>query len=221
MDLKICGATTLTDIEILQQEGARYVGLWTGIDGHRRNLPDDDFVTLTNACDGLMPIAVCVKKPVAELCKLLQKTPVKHVQLHGFNPPKDIEYLKRHGFIVIKTLHVEETGTCPIDRLVEPYKNAGCDVFLIDRFGGGNDIGSSGKSLQAGVVQHWIDRLQGQRIWLAGGLTTDRIADLSETSDIETVDVDTAARRFDTISRKATRLLAVAAIPSDHFRRSA
>lgn len=221
MDLKICGATSLIDIEILKQEGVRYGGLWTGITGHRRNLSDEDFITFANACGSLAPIAVCVKKPVKELCALLKQTPVKHVQLHGFNLPKDVEYLKERGFTAIKTLHVDETGNCPIERLIDPYKTAGCDVFLIDRFGGGDKIGSSGKSLGAPVIEHWVNRLHGERIWLAGGLTTDRVADLSEYPDIETADVDSAARRFDTISRKATRLLAVAAIPSDHIRRSA
>lgn len=221
MDIKICGATTLDDIEVLQQGGARYVGLWTGIDGHPRNLCDSEFVRLANACDRITPIAVCVKKPLDDLCALLDKTSVRHVQLHGFNMPTDIRLLKNRGFTVIKTVHVADGGESPVDRLIEAYKAAGCDVFLIDRYGDPNAIGSTGQSLRRDVVDTWARRLKGHRIWLAGGLTFDSVADLSETRVFETADIDSCARRNGQITPKATRLLVAASAPTEDFRISA
>lgn len=216
MDLKICGITSCEELDILIQEGTRYAGLWTGIDNHPRNLSDAKFIELAERCEDVTPVAVCVQRPVAELLKLIQLTKVRHVQLHGFNKPDDLSYLKDHGITLIKTVHVQDDGTCPSERLIDPYIEAGCDVFLIDRFGGRKAIGSSGVSLGRDAVQSWCRRLDGHRIWLAGGLTADRISDLAETEGIETFDVDTAARlKGGAIHRKAARMLVLASSPSD------
>ncbi|WP_299963962.1 hypothetical protein [uncultured Roseobacter sp.] len=215
MDLKICGVTTPEELEILNQEGARYAGLWTGIDGHPRNLTDAKFIELVELCESVTPVAVCVRRPVSDLWQLLQLSGVRHVQLHGFNRPSDVRYLKDRGVTLIKTIHVGDDGNCPAERLIDPYIDAGCDIFLIDRFGGTEAIGSSGVELEPDTLQNWRDRLTGQRVWLAGGLTADRIADLAESPGIETVDVDTAARRQGgAIQRKAARMLVLATAPA-------
>lgn len=218
MDLKICGVTNYEELDILGQEGAKYAGLWTGINGHPRNLKDTKLLELAERCDVITPIAVCIKRPVTDLWDLLKSTNVRHVQLHGFNAPRDILFLKDKGLTVIKTVHVDDAGTSPIERMIDAYHTNGCDIFLIDRFGGRHEIGSSGVSLETQMVQRWIDRLGGARTWLAGGLTADRICDLSEDSGIETVDVDSAARlNGGEITRKAARLLVTASSPTNLF----
>ncbi|SFR40201.1 hypothetical protein [Litoreibacter janthinus] len=218
MDLKICGVTNCEELDILTQEGAQYAGLWTGIDGHPRNLTDAKFLELAERCTSITPIAVCIKRPVSDLWALLKNTSVRHVQLHGFNSPRDIAFLKDKGMTVIKTVHVDDTGASPIDRLIDAYRSNGCDIFLIDRFGGRQEIGSSGVSLGSQMVQRWMDRLDGARIWLAGGLTADRICDLSESNGIEAVDVDSAARlNGGEITRKAARMLVIASSPTNLF----
>ncbi|MFZ5962395.1 phosphoribosylanthranilate isomerase [Thalassococcus sp. BH17M4-6] len=218
MDLKICGITNRDELDILSQEGARYAGLWTGIEGHPRNLNDARFVELAERCETITPVAVSVRRPVKELWALLKETKVRHIQLHGFNAPRDIAYLKDQGLTLIKTVHVDDEGDCPLDRMIDSYRNAGCDVFLIDRFGGRQAIGSSGVSLCSRQVARWIERLEGARVWLAGGLTADRICDLADDSCIEAVDVDSAARlRGGAIQRKAARMLVLASSPSNLF----
>ncbi|MFW2543710.1 phosphoribosylanthranilate isomerase [Primorskyibacter sp. 2E107] len=218
MDLKICGITNREELDILEQEGAGYAGLWTGIDGHSKSLSDAKFVALAEAAARVRPVAVCVRRPVAELWALLKHAPVRHVQLHGFNAPRDIAFLKDKGLTVIKTVHVDDAGQSPIERLVDPYRQAGCDVFLIDRIGGRGAIGSTGVSLRAATAARWRERLGDARIWLAGGLTPDRISDLSETSEFEAVDVDSAARiKGGAIHRKAARMLVLASSPSTLF----
>lgn len=219
MDLKICGITNREELAILDQEGARYAGLWTGIAGHPKNLSDARLAELAESAGQVTPVAVCVKRRVTELWSLLKHTPVRHVQLHGFNAPRDIAFLKDQGVTVIKTVHVDDDGASPIERLIEPYRAAGCDVFLIDRIGGRQAIGSTGVSLDPEVAGQWRDRLNGSRIWLAGGLTPDRICDLSETEGFEAVDVDSAARiRGGAIHRKAARMLVLASSPSTLFK---
>ncbi|WP_136443369.1 phosphoribosylanthranilate isomerase [Pacificoceanicola onchidii] len=218
MDLKICGITNREELGILDQEGARYAGLWTGIAGHPKSLSDAKLAELAETAEHVTPVAVCVKRRVKELCALLKHTPVRHVQLHGFNAPRDVAYLKDQGMTVIKTVHVDDDGQSPIERLIDPYRDAGCDIFLIDRIGGAQAIGSTGVSLNADIADHWGARLKGSRIWLAGGLTPDRICDLSENGGFEAVDVDSAARiKGGAIHRKAARMLVLASSPSTFF----
>ncbi|NUB45453.1 hypothetical protein GEU84_013730 [Fertoebacter nigrum] len=212
MDLKICGITSHDELDIVDQEGASYAGLWSGIAGHPRNLSDKSLTELAERCQNVAPVAVCVKRPVAELWNLIRETRVRHVQLHGFNPPRDIAFLKDRGVTLIKTVHVNDDGESPVDRLVDSYRTAGCDIFLIDRFGGRQAIGSSGVCLCSRSVARWLDRLEGARVWLAGGLTPDRICGLPEDRRIEAVDVDSAARMAcGAIHRKAARMLVLAA----------
>jgi phosphoribosylanthranilate isomerase len=218
MDVKICGAILGEEIDLLDQEGAGYVGLWTGIEGHRHNLTDTAFDTLARRCTQVRPLAVCVRRPVSEVAALMRAAGVGIVQLHGFNPPADVARLKAEGFTVVKTLHVDDAGTCLEARWIDHYAAAGCDVLLLDRFAGEQGIGSTGRSLSAAIVEAWVSRLDGARLWLAGGLTPDRVSQLSEDRRIEAADVDSAARHLGIISRKATRLLVTAAQPRHAYR---
>lgn len=221
MEIKICGATTLREIALLESEGARYAGLWTGIEGHRYNLGDALFQTLAERCRRITPVAVCVRKPIARLIEHLKQTPVRHVQLHGFNAPKDIATLKDAGFTVIKTLHLTDDGKCLEDRWIDAYAKAGADVFLADRFQDSSMIGSTGKALPDTIVDTWLARLPGHRIWLAGGLNAERVATLSEKALVETADIDSAARQNGKISRRQTRLLMTACQPADLYKQTA
>ncbi|WP_269584447.1 hypothetical protein [Roseibium sp. Sym1] len=221
MDIKICGATTLEEIELLQQEGARYTGLWTGIDGHRYNLDDTLFHTLADRCRRIIPVAVCVRKPVAGLVNLLKETRVRHVQLHGFNAPRDVALLKQAGYTVIKTLHLKDDGSCLEERWIEAYAKLGTDIFLADRYQDPSRIGSTGQPLPDSVAEKWMGRLAGHRIWLAGGLNVERVSLLSEGGRVETADIDTAARHLGKIARKASRLLVTASRPAGLFKETA
>lgn len=217
MRIKICGATSREEIVMLEQEGVAYVGLWTGIDGHRYNLSNAQFRDMAAACRSITPVAVCVRKPIDALLALLEDAPVNHVQLHGFNMPRDVALLKARRYSVIKTLHVTDDGTSPEARWIDKYADAGCDIFLIDRYGGPDQVGSSGQPLSENIAREWQKHLSGHRVWLAGGLTPDRVARLSEECAIETADVDTAARHLGFIARQPTRLLVTAALPVEAF----
>ncbi|WP_149141621.1 hypothetical protein [Gemmobacter caeruleus] len=218
METKICGARLPEEIDILEQEAVRYCGLWTGIEGHPNDLDDLRFTTLAARCRNLTPVAVCVRKPVQQVIALLTPTRVRMVQLHGFNTPRDVAMLKDAGFTVIKTLHLGEDGACPEARWISAYDKAGCDIYLMDRFGGADQIGSCGKALPEPVLRDWRHRLAGRRLWLAGGLTPDRIALLSEEGGIEAFDIDSAARHGGHICRKAARMLVTAARPAESYR---
>ncbi len=213
MDIKICGATSREEIEILDDEGVGYVGLWTGVTGHPRNLGDFALKLLAGMCRRITPVAVCVRRPVREVHELLAATNVSHVQLHGFNLPGDIAFLKRKGYSVIKTLHISDAGEAPEARWLDAYDAAETDIYLIDRHDGGGGIGSTGRALDPAIAGHWAERLAGRRIWLAGGLTAPRISEIARRSPVEAVDIDSAAREGALIARSATRALVSAARP--------
>lgn len=221
METKICGARLPEEIAILEREEVRYCGLWTGIAGHPKDLDDRHFADLAGRCKTVRPVAVCVRKPVERLLDLLLPTRVRMVQLHGFNTPRDVARLKEAGLTVVKTLHLSDAGDCLEARWLSEYERAGCDIFLIDRFGGPGEIGSCGKALPGPVLRDWRHRLAGRRLWLAGGLTADRVAALSEEGGIEAFDIDSAARNAGQICRKAVRMLVTAARPAESWRQIA
>ncbi len=211
MDIKICGLRLRDEVEAVESAGVTYAGLWTGIEGHANNLSDGAFMELSSLFTRVTPVAVCIGRPFERVIDLTMRSLVGHVQLHGFNTPSDIELMKARGLTVIKTLHITPDGFCPEERWLDAYIKAGADIFLLDRFEGTQQIGSTGRSLDDDIVSAWCNRLAGQRIWLAGGLNAARLGALAGSGAVETADIDSAARRHGQIHPRAVRDLVTAA----------
>ena len=206
MNLKICGATSVREINLLDSVGVKFVGLWTSISGHQRNLNDDNFAKLATRCRRVKPVAVCVKPDVEHVAQLCESTGVEWVQLHGFGPPRQVTEFKERGLKVIKTLHVTDTGQCPEIRWLDAYDKAGTNVFLIDRFVDRQAIGSTGQSLPSNVLRKTVERLSGQHIWLGGGLNINNLEDTFDYPEIDVIDIDNAARTGSIIGVRAIAL---------------
>ncbi|WP_168198788.1 phosphoribosylanthranilate isomerase [Jejubacter calystegiae] len=194
MKIKICGATILDEIALLNRYAVDYVGLWTGINGHPRSLTEMTLRILAAACDGPQPIAVCVQPANPGLMEMLHDCNIQWLQLHGFTPPSEVLCLKQQGINVIKTLHVDDNGVCPELRWLKDYDDAGVDIYLIDRFVSRQRIGSTGQALPQRVIKKMVERLQGRRVWLAGGIGITTIADFAAMPGVEALDIDSAAR---------------------------
>ncbi|OMH29122.1 hypothetical protein [Motiliproteus sp. MSK22-1] len=206
MNLKICGATSVREISLLDSVGVKFVGLWTSISGHKRNLDDDHFTTLATRCRRVKPVAVCVKPDIEHVANLCESTGVEWVQLHGFGPPSQVQEFNKRGLKVIKTLHVTDAGDCPEIRWLDDYDKAGVNVFLIDRFVDRQAIGSTGQSLPPRVLRETIDLLSGRHIWLGGGLNICNLADTFDYPEIDVIDIDNAARTGSIIGVRAIAL---------------
>lgn len=207
MKLKICGAVNLDEIALLNYCKVDYIGLWTGIVNHPRSLAENQLKQLSYACNGPTPVAVCIRPTYPELGNMLQRCGIQWLQLHGFTPPIAIARLKQQGVRIIKTLHVGDSGDCPELRWLSAYDDAGVDIYLIDRFVDRQQLGSTGQMLSRNVINSLIDQLARRRIWLAGGITTGTIGKFSAIPGVETLDIDSAARRDGFISDPVCSLM--------------
>jgi phosphoribosylanthranilate isomerase len=207
MKLKVCGATTLDEINLINQCAVDYIGLWTGITHHPRSLAENKLHVLAAACHKPQPVAVCVRPAYPALGEMLQRCGIHWLQLHGFTTPGDVARLKKQGLAIIKTLHIGDNGDCPELRWLEAYDNAGVDVYLIDRFVDRQQLGSTGQALPQTVIDTMVVRLAGRRVWLAGGITASTISEFAGKPGIEALDVDSAARRNGLIDDPLYRLV--------------
>jgi phosphoribosylanthranilate isomerase len=205
--LKVCGATTPDDVELLAEAGAELVGLWHGIPGGPAELPARSFCALAAAAHRTgraEPVLVTFLKDPAALAGAVARSGVRWVQLHAYQPPAVVRALKaaHPDVTVVKVLHVQG-GACVERRFVGAYERAGTDLFLLDATTGDGRVGSTGERLDPWAVSALADSLSVPFL-LAGGIT-----DVAGPGDgvvashprFLGVDVDTGARlpdgRFD------------------------
>lgn len=197
--LKVCGATSPADIEVLHVAGADLVGLWHGVPGGRAELDRDGLASLATACRAtgvLDPVLVTFLGDPEEIVAAARAARIRWLQLHGYQPPGAVAAVKRSlpDATVVKVLHVQGAG-CVERPLIGSYERAGVDVFLLDTADGGK-VGSTGLRLDRGGASTLVERTTVPFL-LAGGISADsrgRYEDLATHPRFAGIDVDTAAR---------------------------
>lgn len=200
MLLKICGVRETRELMALQAAEVDYAGLWHGIEGGHAELADDDLATLAGAARGLgiEPVLVTFLNDAEHLGQVIEASGVRHVQLHGFQPPALIAALRRRfgtPLRLIKVLHIQGE-TCLEGAVVPAYRRAGVDLFLLDSVTSDGRIGSTGRSLDPAAVLRTAAGLD-RPFLLAGGLDAKAAARRSDLDRIERfvgIDADSAAR---------------------------
>ncbi|MFI5617174.1 N-(5'-phosphoribosyl)anthranilate isomerase [Streptomyces sp. NPDC051567] len=199
MLVKICGATSAGDVELLDAAGADLVGLWHGVPGGHAELPAGDLPALAGAAHRtarLRPVLVTFLADVKALRETTAAARVRWVQLHGYQPPGTVRALKDAADLtVIKVLHLGADG-CVERPLIAAYERAGTDVFLLDSVTGDGRIGSTARPVDRGAVIEIADRVS-RPFLLAGGITAGNRDDYRAVADHPLflgIDVDTAAR---------------------------
>ena len=122
------------------------------------------------------------------------------VQLHGYQTPGLVRKVKEISpdVRVLKVLHVRE-GECVESRLIAGYEKAGVDVFLFDAVSADGRIGSTGETLDAGLVATLAEDLE-RPFLLAGGISAENRDDYDAVVADRRflgIDVDTNARGAD------------------------
>ncbi len=203
MRIKICGATSPADVELLGGLGVDYVGLWHGIPRGRSELPPEDLqrlATMATAAGGPEPVLVTFLNDREVLRKRVLHAGVRWVQLHGYQPPSLVRALKADAsneINVVKVLHVG--ASCVERNLIGSYERAGVDVFLLDAVAGDGSIGSTGRSLDPGAASGLVDATT-RPCFLAGGISASNFpsyALLTRHRQFFGIDVDTNARGED------------------------
>jgi len=189
--VKVCGARTPADLEVLAGAGVDLVGVWCGVPGGHADLPPATAAALLAAN---APEPVLVTLHGEGLPDLVRRTGARRVQLHGHQSPNLVRRLTADGVSVIKVLHLRG-GRCLQQGLIPAYRRAGVGAFLIDTADGAR-LGSTGTAADPALLAAVAAEL-GTPFLVAGGITAadrDRFADVVSHPDFLGVDVDTAAR---------------------------
>lgn len=200
MLLKICGATSTADVDLLHSAGVDLVGLWHGVPGGSAELTHHDLSALAEACGRtgtLEPVLVTFLKDPGVLLDVAERSGLDWMQLHGYQPPAVVASLKRAraDLTIVKVLHVDGID-CIEEPLLCSYARAGTDIFLFDAVTDTGKVGSTGRSLDSSAVVELADRMT-LPFLLAGGISPDTRAKYDEVVEhprFAGVDADTAAR---------------------------
>ena len=159
---------------MLAARGVDFVGLWYGVAGGPHDLPLDRWGELADAAAAtgqLAAVLVTFAKDADALRKALERSPAHWIQLHGYQTPGWFASSRRgrRDVRVIKVLHIRG-GECLEGSLIGAYEKAGVDVFLFDVVTDDGRVGSTGQTLDPGVVAPLADKLN-RPFLLAGGIS--------------------------------------------------
>ena len=199
--LKVCGARTLADIELLAAAGADFVGLWHGVPGGHADLSADEVAELAAAARDtgrLRPVLVTFSSDVDLLADVLARTGIRWLQLHAYQSPAVVRGLRARfpdELTIVKVVHLAD-GYCVERPLIRAYERAGTDIFLLDKVTEDGRIGSTGQQLRGAEVAELVP-LFTRPFVLAGGISAHNKADYAGVVDhprFYGIDVDSAAR---------------------------
>lgn len=183
--VKICGLRSLADLQAVAQAGAAYFGM---------NFfpPSPRYVTLAQGRElalaapaGLAKVALTVDADDATLDALVEAMPLDMLQLHGHETPDRVAEIRvRYGLPVMKVIGVRDEGDlAPLFDF-----STVADQIMIDAKAPKGAVLPGGN----GLPFDW--RLVAQRRWLrpwmlAGGLTSDNVAEAIRLTNARQVDV--------------------------------
>ncbi len=160
MQIKICGVTTLEDARLVAEAGADAIGL-NFVDGSPRAIDDAKARTIAEELAGRVVLVGVFQKASAERVRAcVEGIGLDVVQLHGDEEPS---YVAALPYPVIKVLSAD--GDLPERAARYP----GVDLLLDHPAGGG-----TGRSWDYARARDLVAR--GRRVWIAGGLGPDNVA---------------------------------------------
>ncbi len=183
--VKICGLTTLADVESAARAGAAYAG-FVFFPRSPRHLSTDRARDLALAAPlGIAKVALLVDPDDATLDAVTDAVPLDMIQLHGAESPARVAEIRaRTGLPVMKAVGIRTAADLPA---LDVYA-AVADQILVDAkppegadLPGGNGIGFDW-SLVA-------DRAWSKPWMLAGGLTADNVSEAVRLTGARQVDV--------------------------------
>jgi phosphoribosylanthranilate isomerase len=163
MFVKICGITRASDAVHAVRHGADALGFVFWRDSPRYIEPSRAAEIIAGVPDGVMRVGVFVNEPIDAIRAVATETGISAVQLHGDEPPEYAAALDRPVLRAINLENADETCQAwPVNT-----------TFLMDAV---DRVRRGG----TGQLVDW-DRAailaQTQRIVLAGGLTSNNVAD--------------------------------------------
>lgn len=196
--IKICGLVDSTEINLLDQQGVDYAGLWHGIPQGRYNLELAQLQQLTQCrLHHTKVLLVTMSQDLDFLSRALNHCEIHGIQFHGFPLPGFIRQVKQQfgsQLKIFNVLHVQHQR-CVEENLIARYLDAGTDFFILDSFQSKHHIGSTGIRLDGQFLHRFFDKWNLQdKAMIAGGIDETCIADLYQQHQPHGFDIDSAVR---------------------------
>jgi phosphoribosylanthranilate isomerase len=178
--VKVCGVTTLDDALVAAVAGADALGFnfWPESPRYLEPARAAEIVALLPPF--VTAVGVFVNEPPRSVERMAQAAGVRAVQLHGDEPPQDVEMLAATGLTVVKAFRVGRQFRA---QTLKHYASAG--AFLLDASVKGKR-GGTGKSFDWKKARG-ANRFG--RVLLAGGLTVENVAEAVQAAQPFGVDV--------------------------------
>ena len=187
MRVKICGLRSRADVAAASEAGASYIGMVFYPPSPRHMTLADARWASEAVPDGVVRVALTVNADDDVLERILAAVPFEMLQLHGQESPERVaEVRERFGRPLMKALPVhDETDLATIDAYSEV-----ADQILVDARPpqGADRPGGNGASFDWRL----ISGLRWRVPWmLAGGLTSENVAEAIRLTGADQVDVST------------------------------
>lgn len=196
MKVKICGTTESSELNMLDQAGVDYAGIWFLVPDGKYSLNRQQFLQLTRTpLHQLRCIGVTTENDPDVIASFVRESGLSGVQLHGFQLPKEVQMIKSRlgNCELLKVLHIQK-GKCLEKPLLREYAKCGADAFILDNFISRQQSGSTGERIPSETVEELVDILGADRLFLAGGMDGDGIRSIRSNMPLLGVDIDSGAR---------------------------
>jgi phosphoribosylanthranilate isomerase len=169
MNIKVCGITTMKQLQQLDGLGVDFAGLIFYKDSPRYMGEKLSGKELKNADFDLKKVGVFVNPEMIDVLDAIDEYGLDAVQLHGDESPEMCEDLGSE-VEVIKAFRV--TDGVDIDKLVAKY-DAACDYYLFDNGGLKESFGGTGKQFDWSIL---IKAKIEKPFFLSGGISPEDAA---------------------------------------------
>ncbi len=211
--VKICGTTERSELNMLDEAGVDYAGVWFLVPEGKYSLDKQQFLQLTHTpLRQLKCIGVTTENDPYVIANFVRDSKLSGVQLHGFQLPKEVQKIKSQlgNCELLKVLHIQK-GKCLEKPLLREYADCGADAFILDNFISRQRSGSTGERIPAQTVEELVDILGSERLFLAGGMDGDGIKSIRSNLPLLGVDIDSGARVASKIDIGRVRSIVAAA----------
>ncbi len=163
--VKICGITNHDDAKAAVECGADALGFVFFKKSPRYISLRDAASVIKTLPSFIVSVGVLVNEPAGDTERVVSETGIDIIQLHGEEPPEMCRFSRR----VIKAIRVKSLESlAPL----ESYRHA-VSAFLLDTYAP-DILGGTGRIFNWDIA---VEAKQFGRVILAGGLTSDNVAD--------------------------------------------
>jgi len=166
--VKICGITNLEDAQVAVDAGADQLGFNFYKNSHRYIIPREARAIIADMPLDVMKIGVFVNEAIERICEIADVAALDAIQLHGDEDNRFIEEVHMiSGLPVIKAFRVSS------DFDPNKAKLSNAKAILLDKYSS-QSPGGTGETFDWSVAQGVSTLVE--RLYLAGGLTSENVA---------------------------------------------